>query len=414
MTGDARAGQGRVIRAAIVIAALGLLSFSGCAATTSATGASRNPGTESAMPPPATTAPEPQAPSPASAPGPAANAAVAKELIQIAARARHYEEHGEYAAALGEWRKLRPLVPTDGDLELASAIHEARSGQLESAATRLSGALLTAAGLDTLPTTRYHAYPATRETLYLNGSFDGWHWYVWRARAEVAVARGRWEEATIAARQCVAARPVSGKEWLLLAICAGRAGRADEARAAAGQAVLLDPGVPETHYLAALWAWKDGRRGEAQDGFRAAVSVDATFRPAAMALVRSRLPGAVPDSLPAEFLTGPRAVGMLTSRVAPKLEDPVGPVPEPLLVKMIALQVPDSLQRENRTIRFWLFVDPEGRVILHDLPWYPPGTFSTSVVSRLAALLPQWGFGPGTTQVNLRGTWVEVLHTFSR
>ena len=271
MTGDARADQGRVIRAAIVIAALGLLSFSGCVATTSATGASRSPGTESAMPPAPTPAPEPQALSPASAPGPAANAAVAKGLVQIAARARHYEEHGEYAAALGVWRRLHPLVRADGDLELASAIDEARSGQLESAATRLSGALLTAAGLDTLPTTRYHPYPAARESLYLNGSFDGWHWYIWRARAEVAATRRRWEEATIAARQCVAARPVSGKEWLLLAICAGRAG----------------------------WA--------------------------------------------AEFLTGPWAVGMLTSRVGPKLEDPVEPVPEPRLANVIALQVPDSL-----------------------------------------------------------------------
>ena len=339
--------------------------------------------------------------------------------MQIAARARHDEDHGAYPQALAQWLRLRPLVPLDGDLELATALDEARGGQLDSAAARLADRVLSAAALDTLPVTRYRAYPTGREGLYLNGSFDGWHWYVWRARAEVAAARGRWEEATIAARQCVAARPVSGKDWLLLAVCAGRAGRAGlagEARAAARQAVTLDRGLPEAHYLDALWAWRDGRRPDAQAGFRAAVTVDSTFRPAAVALVRSRLPASAPDSLPSEFLTGPRAVGMLTSRVGPKLEEFVKTEGVPILANMVRPVVPDSLKGRiaARKLKVWLFVDPEGRVILHELPWYPPGLFPTPVVSELVALLPQWSFGAETIRGDPRGVWVDISQTFPR
>jgi len=374
-----------------MIAGLGLLGLSGCAATT-----------------PATRASTPAAP--------AGKAAADRDPLGIAREARRYEERGDYAAALGEWRTLQPRVPADADVELARAIDEARIGQLEAAATRLSGVLLTAAGLDTLPITRYHRYLPAREVLYTNGSFDGWHWYVWRARAEVAAARGRWEEAAIAARQCVAARPASGTERLLLATCAGRAGWAAEARAAADQAVSLDRGLPEAHYLAALWAWKDGRREEGQQGFRAAIIADSTFRPAAIALVRSRLPGAAPDSLPTGFLTGPRAVGMLTSPVGPKFEDPLTTPSGPPPMKVLSPQIPDSVrsQMQSRSISFSLFVDAEGHVILHDLPWFSPGTVPTRVVSELAAVLPLWRFVPLGITYDPRGMWLELSHGIKR
>jgi len=51
-------------------------------------------------------------------------------------------------------------------------------------------------------------------------------------------------------------------------------------------------------------------------------------------------------------------------------------------------------------------------VILHDLHWYPPGTFPTPVVSELSALLPLWRFEPRTAQGDLRGIWVELSHIF--
>src|SRR6185369_6108405 len=132
---------------------------------------------------------------------------------------------------------------------------------------------------------------------------------------------GRWHEARQAAEVAVAARPLAGKEWLLLAVCAGREGDRGAAETAAARAAVLDPTLPEARYLAGLFAWRGGRRAAAQSEFRAAVALDSSYRAPALALVRSRLPGAAPDSLPAEFLTGVREVGMLTSPMGPKLEE---------------------------------------------------------------------------------------------
>jgi hypothetical protein len=349
-------------------------------------------------------------------PIPVGDEAVTRELLRGAVRALHYEDHGEYAAALADWRNLRPRVPADGDLELATAIDEARSGQLDSAAARLSGALLMAAALDTLPSSRYQLYPSRREALYLNGTFDGWHWYVWRARAEVAARRDRWEEATGAARRCVAARPTNGKQWLLLAVCAGQAGHADEARAAARSAVTLDGGVPEAHYLDALWAWKDGRRAAAQAGFRAAVALDSTFQLAATALVRSRLPGTAPDPLPTGVLTGPREVGMLTSRLAPKAEEHVQLEQAPIIASRTHPAVPDSIKARllDKRVPLWLFIDADGRVALADLAWYPAETIPTPAVSKLMAVVPTWRFSPARVQGSPRGVWADFSYVFPR
>jgi Flp pilus assembly protein TadD len=385
--------RSREISAAGLIVTLGALGLAGCATTTTAIA------------------------SQPSGPGPAGDVAVTGELLRSAARARHYEDHGEYAAALTDWRSLRLHAPADGDLELAIAINEARSGQLDSAAARLSGPKLSAAALDTLPTSRYQLYyPAGREALYVNGTFDGWHWYVWRARAEVAARRESWEEATVAARRCVAARPTNGKQWLLLAVCAGQAGHADEARAAARSAVTLDGGVPEAHYLDALWAWKDGRRAAAQAGFRASVALDSTFRPGATALLRSRLPGTPPDPLPTGVLTGPREVGMLTSPLAPKVEEYVALEQAPIVASRTHPALPDSIkaQLQGKRILVWLFIDADGRVALADLAWYPAGTIPTPAVSEFMALVPTWRFMPARVQGTPRGVWADFTYAFPR
>jgi hypothetical protein len=339
-----------------------------------------------------------------------------ESLLRHAMRARHYEDHGDYAAALTVWRTLRLEAPADADLELATAIDEARAGLLDSAATRLSGALLSAAALDTLPVTRYRIYPLRREGLYVNGTFDGWHWYVWRARAEVAATRGRWAEATVAARRCVAARPTDGKQWLLLAVCAGQAGHADEARAAARRAVTLDRGLPEIRYLDALWAWKDGRRAEARAGFSAAVALDSTFRPGTVALLRSRLPGTAPEPLPTDVLTGARQVGMLTSRLAPKVEDDVAMDQAPSVAHATHPALPDSIRGRlaDKRIPVALFVDAEGRLALADLAWYPTPDIPTPVVSELMALLPTWRFLPARLRGEPLGAWADFTYVFPR
>ena len=336
--------------------------------------------------------------------------------LAIVASARAHENQGAYARALADWRRLRPLVKLDGDLELATALDEARSGQLDSAAVRLAGRVLGAAALDTLPTTRFRYYPPVRDTLFLNGAFDGWHWYVWRARAEVAARRGRWAEATAAARQSVAARPASGREWLLLAVCAGRAGEADEARAAARIAAGLDASCPEALYLDALWAWKDGRRAAAQDGFRSAVSADSTFQPAVVALVRSRLPGSAPDSLPSEVLIGPRAVALLTSPARPKLDDAILVDRIPILARKVEPSLSDSLKAAipARKLPLWLFIDEDGRVILTELSWFAPETYPSRAVPELMAQMPYWRFLPAQIEGRPLGVWMDMNYAFPR
>ncbi len=387
---------------AALVAALAMLSLPARSADRSATAAA----------PPAGAPPAGSAARAAPAQTSAVHPVPAQEALQVVVQAREFEDRGAYARALAEWRRLRLLAPPDGDLELVTALDEARSGQIDAAAARLSSGLLSAAALDTLPVTRYRTYTVERQGVYVNGTFDGWHWYVWRARAEVAAARGLWEEAVAAARRCVAARPMSGKEWLLLAVCAGRTGREEEARAAAREAVTLDGTLAETHYLDALWAWRDGRRAEAQAGFRASLAIDSTFRPAAVALVRARLPGTAPDTLPSVFLTGPRAVGMLTSPVGPKLEEYVEMEQAPVLAGKIEPAVPDSLK--GRVLPLWLFVDAQGRVLLDDLPWYPPGTLPTSVVAELTRSLPQWRFRPAIVHGEPHGVWMILQYTFPR
>jgi hypothetical protein len=334
-------------------------------------------------------------------------------VLQIVRQARDFEDHGAYWRALAEWRRVRAATPIDGDLELAMALDEARAGQLDSAAVRLAGPTLSAAALDTLPVARYRNYTVEREGVYVNGSFNGWHWYVWRTRAEVAAARGQWEEATVAARRSVAARPASGLERLMLSVCAGRAGLADEAREAARLAVALDPTLPEAHYLAGLWAWRDGRRTEAQARFREAVAGDSTLQVAALALVRSRLPGVAPDSLPTEFVSGERGVGLLTSAIGPKLEEYIQDEEAVSLVHRQDPVLPDSLKARDRPkIPVWLFVNDKGRVVLNDLPWSAGDGYPTAVIADLLKHFSTWRFQPPKSHGEPHATWVALEYEF--
>lgn len=345
-------------------------------------------------------------------PAPATPVENEQARLGIVRQAREYEDHADYAKAVAAWRRLRPLAPADADLELATALDEARAGQLDSAAVRLRGSVLSAAAVDTLPHSRYRTYGVDRENIYVNAGFDGWHWYVWRARAEVALARGHWEEAAVAARHCAQARPFTGKEWLLLAVCAGRAGLDDEARAASRRALQLDATLPEAHYLAGLWAWRDGRRPDAWAHFRAAVEIDSTYGPPALALMRSRLPGTRPDSLPATFLTGRRSVAMLISSRGPKLEDVAPSGSFPVLVRVEQPSLPDSLRAKlpAKKILMWLLVDEGGRVVLNDLQ--SVATHDPVAIAELVKKLPDWRFLPARVDDQPRAAWVDVQYGF--
>ena len=110
---------------------------------------------------------------------------------ELASAARSREDDGAYGLALERLRELRARVPLDGDLELATAIDEARANLLDSAWVRLTSPVLSAAMADTGEPVRWRDYPFQREPFWLNGAFEGWYWYVARARAEVALRLGR-------------------------------------------------------------------------------------------------------------------------------------------------------------------------------------------------------------------------------
>lgn len=389
-----------------VVVALAGLALAATVATAATTPARRTPATAAPAKRPAGAAPAPRAPVRRAAPRPA----VAGAAENDAKNARLLEDNGAYLRATEALRALRAHVAPDADLELALALDEARTGDLDSARVRLESPLLARALVDSLPVARRVDYNWERDRTWTNARFDGWYWYVARARAEVYAALGRWDEARAAAEACVAARPLSGKEWLVLAVCAGRAGDAGRAEAAARAAVSLDPSLPEAHHVAGIYAWRAGRRTEAQAAFRTAVGLDSAFRAPALALVRSRLPGVPADTLPTTLLHGVREIGLLTSPVGPKLEEFVQMDAPATIVRREMLPIADSLAARTRHVQLTLpiLVDERGRAVLHELPWYDPADLPAAVVSTIVASLPGWRFTPARLRGEPHRVWSAV------
>jgi len=320
-----------------------------------------------------------------------------RKPLEVATAARIFEEQGAYALAAAELRALRGRVAPDADLELALALDEARSGQADSAWARFHAPLLQTAMEDTAGVERRSDYPFQREPLWMNGRFDGWYWYVARARAELAISRGLWREALDAATISAAARPLSGKEMLLLSLCAAHAGESDLSQAAAAAATVLEPALPEGHYLRGLLAWRAGRRTEAQSQFRTAAQLDSSYRPPALALPRTLLAGARPDSLPAVFLTGARAAVMLTSSQRPKLEEFVQMDETPAILHREMPPLPQELKQKlalTKPLHLYVhvLVSEAGAPLIIDLPYLPRAAMPPGVIAHIAAALPLWRF----------------------
>ena len=333
-----------------------------------------------------------------------------KTVLQRAAEARSLEDLGAYGQAASALRELRGRVAPDADLEIALALDEARTGQLDSAATRLWGPLLSRALADTMPLARRHTYGWQREGVWTNGRFDGWHWYVARARAEVAARRGRWAEARDAASEAVAALALSGQEWLILALCAGHAGDLDVAERSARRAAWLDPTLPEAQYLAGLFDWRAGRRAAARESFRAAVALDSSYREPALALVRSLLPGAAPDSLPGRLLTGVRAVALLTSPARPKLDEFVQMDTPATILQQDLPALPDSLKGRFKPVQMYLpiMVDERGRAVLQELPYSTPEQFPEALERLTLLSMSGWRYTPATRHGVPQRVWANV------
>lgn len=362
------------------------------AATAPAPAAKASASTPPKSPPKSSAKPPTRAPAKPANPEPANPASVASD-------ARTREDGGAYGLALEQLRTLRGLVPEDADLELAIALDEARSNLPDSAWARLNGPVLSAALADTGGPTRWRDYPFQREPFWLNGQYDGWYWYIARARAEVALRLQRWDEALAAARRSVYARPLAGKEHLLLALCLAHAGETAGARLEVARAIRLDPMLPEAHYLGGLLAWSAGDRAGARAAFRAALANDSLYRAPALALSRLLVPGLAPDPLPTNFLSGIRRAAELTSRVRPKLEEYVQYDQLATLYGRPTRAVPESLQRVmgmTRPIRLYVtvLVDERGRVVLNELPWMSPGSFPEELLDQVLRDAARWNFRP--------------------
>jgi tetratricopeptide repeat protein len=324
-----------------------------------------------------------------------------ERALAAAGEARQLEEMGAWGAAAAKLRTLRPLVPPDADLELWLAVFEARSGALDSARIRLAGPLVSAATADTLPDHRWTDYNWKKSATWTDGRWTGWHWTVWRARAEVAAADGRWSDALTAIRRAISARPADGKEWYARALCEARLGMTAEAAASLESAHALDPSLPEVPYLAGLLAWRAGNRTEAQALFRAAIERGSGFREPAVSLLRVRIPGSAPDTLPREFLSGVRRAGLLTSPDGPKRE------------VFLKTEVPPTvISREpatpgaGRRLPVELLIDREGHVALCQLPWLPAA--SGSAVAGALATLPRWRYAPAIVNSIPSPVWVAT------
>lgn len=367
-----------------------------------------------AAPPPSGSAKAPPSRTPKRTAATSRRPTATTSVAELARTARLLDEAGAYTRAVETLRQLRRRVASDADLELTLAIDEARADMLDSARVRLWGPALSAALVDSMPTSRRHIYVWEREALFLNGRFDGWNWYVARARFEVAATLGRWSDAHAAARAAVAARPLAGKEWLALALAASRDGAADESRDAAAQALSLDASLPEAHYVVGLLDWQAGRRAAAQERFRAAVGLDSSYQAAAIALVRAGLPGAKPDSLPAVLLTGAREAGLLTSAMRPKLEEFEQMDSPAVITRRGVPKLPDSILAAVRNVDLIVpvLVDEHGRAVLHELPWYPTGNPPAPVVAAVIASLPDWRFGPARKNGLPQRVWAAVEYTY--
>lgn len=417
-----RARPARAAAALVVTALLAVSAFAALAATTPAPTSTKSSGATK----PATTAAKPATPSPkATAPQaapkkagttttttthkPAAPAAPAQPVAAVAKDARGLEDLGLYGQAAEMLASIRGRVPRDADLELSLALDYARSGRPDSAAAILWSPPLSAAVNDTGPLTRYNEYPWPREGSWLTGRFEGWHWYVARARAEVAMTQRRWQDGYEASLITTRARALSGKEWLIRSVLAGRAGAMDDSRASALMAVTLDPTLPEAQYVQGLWEWRDGRRSAAAERFRYAVGIDSTYRPAALALSRVRLP-VQPDSFPSQVLTGLRAVALLSSPVGPKIEEFVQMDSPAAILSQVQVVLPDSMRNRWNQIKITpvVLVDERGQVVVNDLPWTHPVPGAEGLTGAIVSSLRGWRFRPAVKGGRPHPVWAAV------
>ena len=342
-------------------------------------------------------------------PLPTSRVELAKHAIQLAKNTRSLEELGGYAQAAEQLRELKRFAPVDPDLDLALALNLARSGQRDSAAALLYGRVLSFAMGDTAYARNFEIYGWRHEKTYFGGQFDGWYWYVARARAEIEAARGNWTEAREAARICTRARPLAGFEWYVCGLCAARTGDMDEARTALERALRLAPTLPEAHYVAGLLAWRDGRRLAAQVAFRAAIELDSTYRDPAVALARALLP-VPPDSLPTRLLARTREPALLTSPARPKFDEFIQLDEVARVRRRVDITIPDSLSDRVKPIIVnpLVLFNERGHAVFQQDPWAASTSAPEAFVGLISQTIRTWEIEPALKGGRPQAIWMEL------
>jgi len=266
-----------------------------------------------------------------------------------------------------------------------------------------------------MPLERRVAYFWGRDGSWLDGRFDGWHWYVARARAEVAVRLGRYADAVQAAEIAVAAQPLSGKEWHVLATCQALEGRVTEATRNALRAAELDPTLPEAAYLAGVLAWRLGRRNEAERAFREAIRRDSSWTAPAVALVRCRLPVS-PDPIPETFFTGLRRTAELTTPDGPKPEQFHQMEQPAILRRKFEPDFPPDVRLDPPPppISLSVLLDERGRPVLHELPWLPANAVPEAWLIAVIRAVSSWEYTPARVHGEPQAVWVTVQYEAAR
>lgn len=355
----------------------------------------------------------------AAPPKPEAKNVIDPELARIDPRAvlreaKEFEEKQMWESAADRLRILRRGLPPDPDLDLWLSWFEARSGNFVAAESLLAGRALSYAANDSLPETKWQEYSWRHELAWVNGTWDGWHWYVWRTRAEVEAQAGRWENALVAARRATAARPFSGQGWWIRGLCAAQIGRWDEAQECSRTALAMDPILPESHYFAGWLAWRDGRRGPAAESFQRALALDSTYKDAGVAYLRLRIPGSKVEPLSPALLSGLRRAGLLTAPEGPKMES----FYQMELAATLASRVdspalgPTGASGQPQKLLISFLLDAEGRVALVDVPYAKREALDPARLAAVIETLPRWEFNPAVRGGQPHPVWAAQEFTF--
>jgi len=129
-----------------------------------------------------------------------------------------------------------------------------------------------------------------------------------------------------------------------------------------------------------------------------------------MAMIRSRVPGVAPDTLPTATLTGVRRIGLLTSPARPKPEEF-----EQMDIRATLMTSPDSAVVDSLIpgvkpfqVTVSVLVDERGRVVLNEIPWFSPAQIDYRKITRILNATPGWVFNPAQRLGRPRRVWVGV------